>query len=52
MEVNTSRSYHNINKKWSKKRKIRSEVRERELLKEKIKEDRSTNKMDHGQLCK
>jgi hypothetical protein len=38
--------------KWSKKRKRRSEVRESELLNEKIKEDISTRKMDCGQLSK
>jgi hypothetical protein len=38
--------------KWSKKNKRRSEVRESYLLKEKIKEDISTKKMDHGQLSK
>jgi hypothetical protein len=38
--------------KWSKKRKRRSEVRESELLNEKIKEDRSARKMDRGQLSK
>jgi hypothetical protein len=38
--------------KWSEKRKIRSEVRESEPLNEKIKEDKSTRKMDHGQLIK
>jgi hypothetical protein len=38
--------------KWSKKWKRRSEVRENEPLNEKIKEDRSPRKMDHGQLSK
>jgi hypothetical protein len=38
--------------KWSKKQKKRSEVRESELLNEKIKEDRSARKMDRGQLIK
>jgi hypothetical protein len=38
--------------KWSKKKKRRSEVRESESLNEKIKEDRSTKKMDRGQLNK
>jgi hypothetical protein len=38
--------------KWSKKQKRRSEVRENESLNEKIEEDRSTKKMDHGQLSK
>jgi hypothetical protein len=38
--------------KWSKKNKRRSEVKERELLNKKIKEDKSTNNMDRGQLNK
>ena len=38
--------------KWSKKQKRRSEVRERESLNEKIEENKSTKKMDHGQLNK
>jgi hypothetical protein len=38
--------------KWPKKQKRRSEVRENESLDEKIKENRSTRKMDHGQLSK
>jgi hypothetical protein len=38
--------------KWSKKQKRRSEVRENESLNEKIEEDRSTRKMDRGQLSK
>jgi hypothetical protein len=36
--------------KWSKKKKIRREVRENESLNEKSEEDRSTRKIDHGQL--
>ena len=35
--------------KWSKKQKKRSEVRESELLNEKIKEDRSARKMDQAE---
>jgi hypothetical protein len=38
--------------KWSKKQKRRSEVRENNSLDEKIEENRSTSKMDHGQLNK
>jgi hypothetical protein len=38
--------------KWSKKQKRRREVREREPLKENIKEDISTKKMDRGQINK
>jgi hypothetical protein len=38
--------------KWSKKQKRRSEVRENELLNEKIKDDILTRKMDRGQLNK
>jgi hypothetical protein len=38
--------------KWSKKWKRRSEVRENESLNKKIEEDRSTRKMDPGQLNK
>jgi hypothetical protein len=38
--------------KWSKKKKRRSEVRENESLDEKIEENRSTRKMDRGQLNK
>jgi hypothetical protein len=41
-----------IGSKWSKKQKRRSEVRESKSLDEKIEEDRSTRKMDHGQLSK
>jgi hypothetical protein len=38
--------------KLSKKQKIRRKVRESYSLKEKIKENRSTKNMDHGQLNK
>jgi hypothetical protein len=38
--------------KWPKKWKRRSEVRESESLNENINGDRSTKKMDHGQLNK
>ena len=41
-----------IGSKWSKKKKRRSEVRENESLNENIEEDRSTRKMDNGQLNK
>jgi hypothetical protein len=41
-----------IGSKWLKKQKRRSEVRESESLNEKTEEDRSTRKMDHGQLSK
>jgi hypothetical protein len=41
-----------IRSKWLKKQKIRSEVRENEPLDENIEENRSTRKMDHGQLSK
>jgi hypothetical protein len=41
-----------IESKWSKKQKIRREVRENESLDEDIKDDRSSRKMDHGQLSK
>jgi hypothetical protein len=41
-----------IGLKWPKKWKRRSKVMEKEFLNEKIKEDRSTRKMDHGQLNK
>jgi hypothetical protein len=41
-----------IGLKWSNKKKRRSEVRENEMLNEKIKEDRSTRKMDRGKLNK
>jgi hypothetical protein len=40
-----------IGSKWPKKKK-RSELRERESLNEKTKEERSTRNMDHGQLSK
>jgi hypothetical protein len=39
-----------IGSKWLKNKKIRSEARESYLLKEKIEDDRSTRKMDHGKL--
>jgi hypothetical protein len=38
--------------KWLKKQKIRNEVKERNLLKEKIKEDKEAKKTDRGQLIK
>ena len=38
--------------KWSKKQKRRSKVRENKSLNEKIKEDRSARKMDHGKINK
>jgi hypothetical protein len=38
--------------KWSKKQKRRSEVRKNKSLNEKIEEDKSTRKMDRGQLNK
>jgi hypothetical protein len=41
-----------IGSKWSKKQKRRSEVRENKLLDENIEENRSTRKMDRGQLNK
>jgi hypothetical protein len=41
-----------IGSKWSKKQKRRSEVRENDSLDEKIEEDRSTRKRDHGKLNK
>jgi hypothetical protein len=41
-----------IGSKWLKKKKRRSEVRESESLNEKTEEDRSTRKMDRGQLNK
>jgi hypothetical protein len=41
-----------IGSKWLKKQKRRSEVRESESLNEKTEEDRSTRKMDRGQLNK
>jgi hypothetical protein len=41
-----------IGSKWSKKQKRRSEVRENKSLDEKIEENRSARKMDHGQLNK
>jgi hypothetical protein len=41
-----------IGSKWSRKRKIRSKVRENEPLNEKVEEDRSKRKMDCGQISK
>jgi hypothetical protein len=41
-----------IGSKWSKKKKRLSEVRERNPLNKEIEDDRSTRKMDHGQLKK
>ena len=41
-----------IRSKWLKKQKRWSEVRERKSLDEDIQEDRSTRKMDRGQLSK
>jgi hypothetical protein len=41
-----------IRSKWLKKKKRWSEVRERKSLDEEIEEDRSTRKVDHGQLSK
>jgi hypothetical protein len=41
-----------IGSKWSKKQKRRSEVRENESLDEEIEDDRSSRKMDRGQLNK
>jgi hypothetical protein len=41
-----------IGSKWLKKQKRRSKVRERESLNEKIEDDRSERKIDHGQLNK
>jgi hypothetical protein len=38
--------------KWLKKHKRRNEVKERKSLKEKIKEDKATKKIDHGQVNK
>jgi activator of 2-hydroxyglutaryl-CoA dehydratase len=38
--------------KWLKKKKRRNEVKESKLLKEKIKEDKATKKIDHGQVSK
>jgi hypothetical protein len=38
--------------KWLKKKKRWSEVQERKPLDEEIEEDRSTRKVDHGQLNK
>jgi flagellar biosynthesis/type III secretory pathway M-ring protein FliF/YscJ len=38
--------------KWLKKHKRRSEVKESKSLKEKIKEDKATKKIDHGQVSK
>jgi hypothetical protein len=41
-----------IGSKWLKKQKRRSKARESYLLNEKIEDDRSTRKMDRGQLNK
>jgi hypothetical protein len=41
-----------IRSKWLKKKKIWSKVQERRSLDEEIEEDRSTRKMDRGQLSK
>jgi hypothetical protein len=41
-----------IGSKWPKKNKIMSEVRKSDSLNEKAEEDRSTRKMDRGQLNK
>jgi hypothetical protein len=41
-----------IRSKWLKKRKIRNEVRENEPLDERIEENISKRKMDHGKLNK
>ena len=41
-----------IGSKWSKKKKRLSEVRESKPLNKEIEDDRSTRKMDHGQLSK
>jgi hypothetical protein len=38
--------------KWEKEKKIWSEVRESKLLDEEIEEEKSTRKIDHGQLNK
>jgi hypothetical protein len=38
--------------KWLKKHKRRNEVKERNLLKQKIKEDKEGKKIDHGQVIK
>jgi predicted ATP-dependent Lon-type protease len=38
--------------KWLKKHKGRNEVRERNSLKEKIKEDKTAKMIDHGQVSK
>jgi hypothetical protein len=41
-----------IGLKWSKKKKRRSEARENKSLDEKIEENKSARKIDHGQLSK
>jgi hypothetical protein len=41
-----------IGSKWLKKKKRQSEVRERKSLDEDIEEDRSTRKVDHGQISR
>jgi hypothetical protein len=41
-----------IGSKWLKKKKRRSEVRKKKSLNEKIEENKSTGKMDRGQLSK
>jgi hypothetical protein len=41
-----------IGSKWPKEKKIRSEVREINLLAKEIKKDRSIRKMDRGKLSK
>ena len=38
--------------KWLKKHKIRNKVRERKSLKVKIKEEKATKRIDHGQVSK
>jgi hypothetical protein len=38
--------------KWLKKHKRRNKVKESKLLKEKIKEDKTSKKMDRGQVSK
>jgi hypothetical protein len=48
----TENTLTEVGSKWKKEKKRWSKVRERKLLDGEIEEDRSTRKMDHGQLSK
>jgi hypothetical protein len=48
----TEGTLNEIGSKWSKKNKRRIKVMENKSLDKKIEENRSTRRMDHGQLSK